>query len=387
MKKKFLSSARIQKRSAQAKRKKGRIKKMNKDLLPGRCFFAAANGADGFKSYFDRIFSSETLDGVFILKGGPGTGKSTLLFEIAKRFERPNIQVEVFLCSSDPDSLDGVLITHQGKSICVLDGTAPHTREASLPGAVDVITDLGKCFDNVRLREQKSEILRLQKKKSLAYKEAYFYLHLFGIFGEKIKAETKARLNKEAAKAFAYKNFQIALKEKNPSDFAPRPIRAFCRAGTVCLDSYKKITEEAYKIYGDETECGVLLSEVLSALTAQGHGGYYAPSPFMEDLTDGLIFNSFKTAILRASDEKEAHFSASDFYREQSPEEKETVEKYRAEAGRLLDAARESLSRASEAHFALEKIYTPAVDFDRLRSIKEALFGEIASLLSLAEIS
>ena len=46
-------------------------------------FFAGANSADGFFSCFDDLYSPEKGDAFYILKGGPGTGKSTLMKRLA----------------------------------------------------------------------------------------------------------------------------------------------------------------------------------------------------------------------------------------------------------------------------------------------------------------
>ena len=42
-------------------------------------FFAAANSFNGFVSYFDCIFDSKDFSKIYVLKGGPGTGKSSLM--------------------------------------------------------------------------------------------------------------------------------------------------------------------------------------------------------------------------------------------------------------------------------------------------------------------
>ena len=47
-------------------------------------FFAAANGFSGFRSYFPDVFKSSDYTRIFILKGGPGTGKSSLLRKLCE---------------------------------------------------------------------------------------------------------------------------------------------------------------------------------------------------------------------------------------------------------------------------------------------------------------
>ena len=71
-------------------------------------YFAALNGGKGFVSFFDDIFSP--LDRVYIIKGGPGTGKSKLMRDIAAEAVNKAYTVEYFCCSADPDSLDGIII-------------------------------------------------------------------------------------------------------------------------------------------------------------------------------------------------------------------------------------------------------------------------------------
>ena len=50
-----------------------------KSKLPKNSFFAAANGYSGFKSIFDSVFDRKISTRTFIIKGGPGTGKSSLM--------------------------------------------------------------------------------------------------------------------------------------------------------------------------------------------------------------------------------------------------------------------------------------------------------------------
>ena len=51
--------------------------------MTGVRLFAGANTAQGFYSFYP-LLARDDLQRVFILKGGPGTGKSTFMEEIAK---------------------------------------------------------------------------------------------------------------------------------------------------------------------------------------------------------------------------------------------------------------------------------------------------------------
>ena len=73
-------------------------------------FFPGGNTSDGFFSYYQSILSKENLNKIYTIKGGPGVGKSTFMRDIARHFEKNGESIEYYHCSSDPDSLDGVLL-------------------------------------------------------------------------------------------------------------------------------------------------------------------------------------------------------------------------------------------------------------------------------------
>lgn len=140
-------------------------------------FLAGANTADGFVSKFDNILDKNKKGYTFVLKGGPGTGKSTLMKKIAKHFLDRGMRVEQFYCSSDTESLDAVRIVD--KNICVTDGTAPHEQDASLPKVSGEIIDLGASIDG-GIKKYRNKINKLILKKQKCFKNAYAYLKLAG---------------------------------------------------------------------------------------------------------------------------------------------------------------------------------------------------------------
>ena len=87
-------------------------------------YFLGANSPAGFYSLYDQLIDPAEADAVFILKGGPGCGKSTLMRRVAALAQEAGEPVEYILCSGDPDSLDAILLP--GKKAALVDGTAPH---------------------------------------------------------------------------------------------------------------------------------------------------------------------------------------------------------------------------------------------------------------------
>lgn len=70
-------------------------------------YFAAINSVHGFVSFFDSIFAGR--DRLYIIKGGPGTGKSTLMRKIAAEAEKNGMDSELISVPRS-FSLDGVII-------------------------------------------------------------------------------------------------------------------------------------------------------------------------------------------------------------------------------------------------------------------------------------
>lgn len=62
-------------------------------------FFPGGNTAQGFYSFYDYLpYEAEQ---VFIIKGGPGTGKSTFMKKIGERMIEEGYDIEFHWCSSD----------------------------------------------------------------------------------------------------------------------------------------------------------------------------------------------------------------------------------------------------------------------------------------------
>ena len=136
-------------------------------------YFASANTGKGFVCHFEDINDQTKPYFQFIIKGGSGTGKSTVMKKVAKHFYNQGFNIEYFYCSSDPASLDGIRIVE--KNISIIDGTAPHVFDATLPGVENKIFDTGQYIKS-DIRKYRLQILKNQRQKSEGFKNAYMCL-------------------------------------------------------------------------------------------------------------------------------------------------------------------------------------------------------------------
>lgn len=132
-------------------------------------YYAGGNTAKGFYNLFES--NLEGLNRLFVLKGGPGTGKSYLMRQIGKYWLRHGYDIEYMHCSSDNHSIDGVIITELKAGI--VDGTAPHVIEPKFVGVTDDYVDLSTGLDTQSLKKNKDKIISLTLQVSEAFQSAY----------------------------------------------------------------------------------------------------------------------------------------------------------------------------------------------------------------------
>ncbi|MDI6871469.1 MAG: PRK06851 family protein [Bacillota bacterium] len=138
-----------------------------------RHVFPGGNTALGFYSFYDYVAGPE-ISRIYIIKGGPGVGKSSFMRSIAAKLSARGIPVELHHCSADNHSLDGVVAPSLG--VALIDGTAPHVLDPRHPGAVDTIVHLGDFWDEPAMRAEREAILAATREVGRLFRRAYGYL-------------------------------------------------------------------------------------------------------------------------------------------------------------------------------------------------------------------
>lgn len=139
-----------------------------------RHMFPGGNTSLGFFSYYDHILPQEQASRIYVIKGGPGTGKSRFMKTIAHEMLSRGYRVEFMHCSSDSNSLDAILI--QDLKVAMMDGTAPHVIDPKHPGAVDEILNFGAFWNEEGIKNHKKEIFEDSREISRLFSRAYGYL-------------------------------------------------------------------------------------------------------------------------------------------------------------------------------------------------------------------
>lgn len=345
---------------------------MNHPLIPGR-YFAASNSCKGFCNYYGEVFTETGPRRLYIIKGGPGTGKSHFMKTVARHARSRGYTVTEYACSSDPSSLDGILLQKEGSpALGFLDGTAPHQRDPVLPGARDEIINLGSFWDASRLGGQEERIRTLGEEKAAAYRRAYAYLAAAGEVDNGMESRIRTCVRMDRLKGLARR---ILRDQPRGEGFAPVPAlrRAVSMAGDVCLHTL----EEASAACGgmllsveDYYGLGFCLTRQLWELSREmGHALLVSYDPVYPHKIDGLFYPDTGLCILVGNvapveGGRSRVLSLRRYaYAEEMRRLRPLLRRDRAWQEHLTEAALGELSSAASFHFELEGIYSAAMDF------------------------
>lgn len=341
--------------------------------MSAKKYFAASNTEAGFVSYFAENFRRRA-DRSYIIKGGPGTGKSRLMREMGEAFENAGGDVEYYYCSSDPSSLDGLFVTSNGEKIAVMDGTAPHSEDIINAGVVDNIIDLGRFWDAKVLRQRRREIEAFGAEKQLAYASAYRALASYGSALRASDALAESCIDKGAIEEETAK---IAVNLKKES-MLPSPLSAVGMKGYVSFDSFRESAGLTLSI-SDHRGYGLSYFYFESLIRAVG-SCRFSPHPIVRGRCSGLLSGGVAVVEANLTDRGEKVIDISDFVdRSLWLPIKDRVERLRLAAETMLGEALESFKEAGAAHMKIEEIFATAMDFAEKEAYSNHLCSKIAS--------
>ena len=342
--------------------------------------FLAANTADGFCSLFDEM-TARTDHNIYLIKGGPGTGKSSMMKKAAAAATDKGMQVEQIHCSSDPDSLDGVWIKE--RKLILLDATPPHSKDPRYPGAVEQILPLGEYWNRERLKANKSEILALSDRISSTFDCIYRLLRGAGQMQKMSQSIIADAFQKEKAATVLQKFFrrQAMLPLQKTGRIERRFISALSCKGNILYEdifqtcSQVLIVEEGY-------ECSHLILTIADKMLSEmGYDRIQLLSPLRPQQIDHLIVPERSLAIITKNHRlcpqsalpivktlSLKSFLQSDGIN--ANKNKLAFSKKTCKA--LYDEVSALLASEKALHDELEQYYIDAMDFDALNELTEA---------------
>ena len=354
------------------------------DFSPFPKYFLAANSCEGFVSKFEDSYDINEDFTAYIIKGGAGCGKSTFMKFAAAKCRDKNFLPELFLCSSDPDSLDGVFLKD---NFVMLDGTLPHPVEPKLTGVSETLLDTGRFLNTAALKENAEEIRRINAKNKTEHKTASRYIKAAGqMLGDSYAIQEKF-LNFQKIETFSNglcKNLNLKKQNKN-SKISYRFLSGVTPKGIIFLSSTLDKVSDKQIIISDKygAAANEILKLVLSSLIKNGYDVTVVPSAFFPlSRIEHLIIPELNMTVCCENDY--AHLKT-DVRRIHSRRfEEKGFMNYRSRlnfnkkaAKELLNCACETLLKAKLSHDELEKFYIAAMDFNEYNSYAAKIVGKL----------
>ena len=352
-----------------------------------RHLFLGGNTSRGFFSHYSYLLPQETANRIICLKGGPGTGKSSLMKRVAKHFEEKSYEIEYYHCSSDADSLDGIWI--KGLNIAMVDGTSPHVIDPIHPGAVDETVNLGIALNNELLTKNKKEIMEVQKKISTNFKRAYHFLGA--------AKEIHVDWSKLNTSSIDMNKLNILLKDLLSKVFTDSLegygkerhlfTTAFTPSGIVShAEDIYKYYDNKFVISGDPGfKKTYILKEIGSEAQRRGYFVEYMHDPLIPERIEHLFIPEISTCILTENEISQNFFEgnkyyASDYADKSKLDALKTDLEYDADLFYVLTSkALDFILRAHELHDNLEAFYIKAMDYEVIDKIYNELIAKFES--------
>ena len=352
-------------------------------------YFLGANSPGGFYSLYSELISPRDARTVYLLKGGAGCGKSTLMNRVEQAARQAGIRTERILCSGDPDSLDAVLLPDL--KVALADATAPHVMEPKFPGAVERYVDLGACYDFGALQEVREGIVSLLTDYPACYTRAYRCLSAAAELTEDVRAalltpQLRQRLSRRAAGIL--RRELKPKKEGEKGRVRQRFLSALTHKGPVCL--FDTVRELCPRVWALEDSCGLghdLLSALLAGAVERGYDVVACPDPMAPERLQHLLVPEAGLAFLTCPPDLPCPLRPVKVLRPEGISDAAPARCGRSRlrftlkvAAALRDEAVSSLAQAKQMHDELEMLYNPHVDFHRVNEIADEIIGEILAI-------
>lgn len=337
-------------------------------------FFLGANSKKGFVSYFDELQEKSNNLQLLILKGGPGSGKSSLMKRVLKHATDKGNCVETIPCASDPQSLDAVIDYTAG--FAIMDGTAPHTLDPNIPGARGHIMYTGDMWDPGKLSKNTDNIEKLTETIGDCHRGASAYIKAAAALLDENSYLSGKYIDKEAAREFFEK---IASNLKGGKEFKEKrrllsavttgEIKAFYNTVHLYCDK-TYVIEDIYGGFAD-----YIFKTVYELAILRNEEIILCPCSLNPDKIDHIIFPSSRIALLKSNDflkfDGDEKIDAKEFY--SFIPMSLSMENRLKKAAELLSDAGGLIADAKLLHDELEAFYVAAMNF----KLADGFFEEI----------
>lgn len=366
-------------------------------------FFLGANSQNGFVSHFDELQNPDKGLFTYLIKGTPGGGKSSFMSRIALETQSKENLTELIHCSSDPTSLDGVIL--HSAAVSIVDATSPHTLENKYPLAADEVLNLMDCLQEKKpdMKNGKLRVELIAQTEVISYCHKHFCDLLGSInslldnnrsmilpfvdFPKILKAVSRIA-QKEFSKKYLVENSLAISHGENR-----RMLSAVTPKGLISFEeTVSRLCKRIYFINDEHRAYApALLALLRDELICRGIGFYVCYSALKPKTEfDAILVPDYGIAFVTVNKftpmiklEPTKVINASRFIDPQIFRKKKSqLAFYKKTANELLNDGIEVLRQAKMEHDKLEEMYAQFIDFSKVNVKRDALLAKIKTIQS-----
>lgn len=350
--------------------------------------FPGCNTSLGFYSFYDYIAPPDATR-IFVIKGGPGVGKSTFIRGIGEALVARGMDVEFHHCSSDNSSLDGLYIP--AIKVAIIDGTAPHVVDPRWPGAVDEIIHLGEYWDENGLRARRKEIMAAGAEAGRCFARAYRFLKAAQVVYDDWETLNRQAMDYALANQKAATLLDEILNARPVSSRLGRERHLFASAITPdgLMNYVETIIGPVPRKYVIEGEPGTgkshLLKKVATAALERGLDAELYHCPLNPEKVEHVVIPALGIALTKSIEPHTWRPAAEDIVVDMNEcLNPAAVERNRAAMadcerlfGQLFSQAIACIHDAKASHDLMEAYYVPCMDFEKITEVRERTLQRI----------
>ena len=348
-------------------------------------WFLGSNTSEGFYSYYDKLLSDPLVKQTIILKGGAGCGKSTFMKKLRKAAQSLGADTASFLCSSDPHSLDGLLIMPLG--LAVVDGTAPHALEPSLCCCDAMYLNLGAFYDTEKIRAHAKALCALQRRNKACYTAAYEYLRAAACLARRQQQLITASGTQQLRTLADATVHSICPQQSGQGQMRRLFLRAFTPDGLVLPRKTLEHFQTRIVLRDPYGLCGSFLQAALESLHGCGCDCIVCDAPLSPGgQPEAILIPARSTAIFAAPPDAVCAASAEiDLTQYLDTDRQEEAIQLIELNAILQQLAVSQLADARRLHDQMEAIYRPFVDFAGLDLLTQGYLQQLERHLSASD--
>ncbi|WP_242967626.1 hypothetical protein [Faecalibacterium sp. An77] len=312
---------------------------------------------------------------LYLIKSGPGCGKSTMMKQLAQLSSRP---VQRIHCSSDPDSLDGVVFCD--KKAAILDATAPHTIEPLAPGADEVVISLYHTMSVEDLHPHREEIRALfARNASLRSRAARYIASAGSLLLDSRRAEACSTDFEKARRYVKRLCARLLPRQNGPGSEQIRLLSAITPQGPIFYtDTIRALADRAV-VFRDEYGAAsrFLMEQIHDEALARGYEIITCPCALHpEEKIDHILIPSLQLAFLTDNSWHPVALPGQQSVRCTRFLDRSNLSGFRARlrfnsraAQELIQQSTALMASAKSCHDELESYYRAAVNFETVEQI------------------